>query len=181
MLGIDVPAGDGPADPDGLGLPGDWRPTQATVQVVPPSWRRDLEREIDLVEEVARIHGYEQIPEDVAVPMAPSHRSDDDRVLGQGAAGPGGGRVRRSDDRHASSRRNCPTPSAPGRTAAPLRASTPMLKGADLVRRSLVPSLLATPPRERVAGQSGDRIVRDGTDLPAAGAATCRASSGRWR
>jgi phenylalanyl-tRNA synthetase beta chain len=42
-----------------------------------------LTREIDLVEEVARIHGYDQIPEDVGVPMAPSHRSDEDRVLGK--------------------------------------------------------------------------------------------------
>ena len=53
-----------------------------TLEMVPPSWRRDLTREIDLVEEVARIHGYDQIPEDVGVPMAPCHRSDEDRVLG---------------------------------------------------------------------------------------------------
>jgi len=51
-----------------------------TIQVSPPSWRRDLTREIDLIEEVARIHGYDKIPEDVAVPMVPSHRSDLDRV-----------------------------------------------------------------------------------------------------
>ncbi len=31
-------------------------------QVVPPSWRFDIEREEDLIEEVARIHGYPQIP-----------------------------------------------------------------------------------------------------------------------
>ena len=47
----------------------------------PPSWRRDLTREIDLIEEVARIHGYDKIPEDVGVPMAPSHRRDEDLVL----------------------------------------------------------------------------------------------------
>ena len=52
-----------------------------TLEVMPPSWRRDLTREIDLVEEVARIHGYDQIPEDVGVPMVPCHRSDEDRVL----------------------------------------------------------------------------------------------------
>ena len=51
------------------------------VIVVPPSWRGDLTREIDLVEEVARIHGYDKIPEDVRVPMAPSHRTREDRVL----------------------------------------------------------------------------------------------------
>ena len=35
---------------------------------------RDLTREIDLIEEVGRIHGYEAIPEDVSVPMVPSAR-----------------------------------------------------------------------------------------------------------
>ena len=51
------------------------------VAVVPPSWRRDLTREIDLIEEVARIHGYDQIPEDAAVPMFASYRTDRERVL----------------------------------------------------------------------------------------------------
>src|SRR5436190_1810774 len=53
----------------------------AEIITVPPSWRRDLEREIDLVEEIARIHGYDKIPEDASVPMAASHRPSSDRVL----------------------------------------------------------------------------------------------------
>jgi phenylalanyl-tRNA synthetase beta chain len=32
------------------------------LQVAIPTWRRDVEREIDLIEEVARINGYEKIP-----------------------------------------------------------------------------------------------------------------------
>ncbi len=32
-------------------------------QVVPPSWRFDIEREEDLIEEVARVYGYDRIPE----------------------------------------------------------------------------------------------------------------------
>ena len=31
-------------------------------QVVPPAWRFDLEREVDLIEEVARLYGYDRIP-----------------------------------------------------------------------------------------------------------------------
>ncbi|MCG8449708.1 MAG: phenylalanine--tRNA ligase subunit beta, partial [Pirellulales bacterium] len=53
------------------------------VKVVPPSWRADLTREIDLIEEVARIHGYDKIPEDASVKMAASTRSQEDRVQGQ--------------------------------------------------------------------------------------------------
>ena len=46
-----------------LGLEFDGRPARGP-SVPRPSWRSDLEREIDLIEEVARIHGYEHIPED---------------------------------------------------------------------------------------------------------------------
>jgi len=35
----------------------------AALQVVPPSWRADIEGEADLVEEVLRIEGYDRIPE----------------------------------------------------------------------------------------------------------------------
>ncbi|HVJ85155.1 MAG TPA: phenylalanine--tRNA ligase subunit beta, partial [Caulifigura sp.] len=45
-----------------------------------PSWRRDLTREIDLIEEVARIHGYSHIPENAALPTAVVARRTDDRV-----------------------------------------------------------------------------------------------------
>ncbi len=47
----------------------------------PPSWRRDLSREADLIEEVARIHGYDKIPEDVFVPLSLSQKTLTERVL----------------------------------------------------------------------------------------------------
>ena len=52
----------------------------ATLTFIPPSWRSDLEREIDLIEEVARIHGYENIPEDRPVPLADAVKSPRERV-----------------------------------------------------------------------------------------------------
>jgi phenylalanyl-tRNA synthetase beta chain len=36
--------------------------TNELIEVSVPTWRRDIEREIDLIEEVARVHGYENIP-----------------------------------------------------------------------------------------------------------------------
>jgi len=42
-----------------------------TLEVVPPPWRRDLTLSTDLVEEVARIEGYERIV--AAVPSVPAH------------------------------------------------------------------------------------------------------------
>jgi phenylalanyl-tRNA synthetase beta chain len=50
------------------------------VTVRPPSWRADLEREIDLIEEVARIHGYHHIPEDRSVPVTSAPRGLRERV-----------------------------------------------------------------------------------------------------
>lgn len=47
---------------------------------IAPSWRSDLDREIDLIEEVARVHGYEHIPENVPVPLSVASRSKRERV-----------------------------------------------------------------------------------------------------
>jgi phenylalanyl-tRNA synthetase beta chain len=44
------------------------------MRVTAPSWRFDLEIEEDFVEEIARIHGYEHVPDRrprASVPMLP--------------------------------------------------------------------------------------------------------------
>lgn len=53
---------------------------EGNLAFAPPSWRADLDREIDLIEEVARIHGYHHIPENVAVPVTASSRGPRERV-----------------------------------------------------------------------------------------------------
>ncbi|MCE5268317.1 MAG: phenylalanine--tRNA ligase subunit beta, partial [Planctomycetaceae bacterium] len=113
----------------------------SSLTVVPPSWRRDLTREIDLIEEVGRIHGYDTIPEDVGVPMVPSARRREDRVLE---------RVRRVltalgfDEAVTLSAVDEKTSAllSPWTDAEPLQSVTPVVRGADRLRRSLVPSLL---------------------------------------
>ena len=47
----------------------------------PPSWRRDLTRECDLVEEVARIHGYDNIPDTASISVVSTAKSKVDRVV----------------------------------------------------------------------------------------------------
>ena len=121
------------------------------VEVIPPSWRRDLMREIDLIEEVARIHGYDQIPENTRVPMAATMRKDDDRATA----------IIRNTLVAAGFYEAMTTSLVPEKwsaafspwsDAAPLTSSQPMLGvlekasqnigSVDLVRRSLIPSLL---------------------------------------
>ena len=70
LLGIDIPAERVVAILQALGMP----PEQEAggFAVTPPSWRFDLTQEADLVEEVARIYGYNEIPEiDAPMPQRP--------------------------------------------------------------------------------------------------------------
>jgi phenylalanyl-tRNA synthetase beta chain len=128
--------------------------SEQQIEVVPPSWRRDLTREIDLIEEVARIHGYDAIPEDVSVPMAPSAERKQDRVLPE---------VRRVlaalgyDEAMTLSAEEAEWSEAfsPWSDAPALLSPTPILRRADRLRRSLVPSLLgARRINESVANPS---------------------------
>ena len=47
----------------------------AEVRVVAPTWRRDLQREVDLLEEVARLYGYDRFPDDIR-PYRPGTSQD---------------------------------------------------------------------------------------------------------
>jgi len=79
LLGIDVPREESLRILRALGLAEQGcDDTHSTWQ--PPSWRRDLEREVDLIEEVARIHGYERIPDTVPLDVVPTSMSVRDRV-----------------------------------------------------------------------------------------------------
>jgi len=140
VLGIDVAPDEARQILRRLGLD-ERQADDGRVEVLPPSWRRDLQREIDLVEEVARIHGYDQIPEDVGVPMSPSARSRDDQVIERvrgvlRAAGFDEAMTLSATDEAWSGA------FSPWSDAEPLQCSTAVLRRADRLRRSLVPSLL---------------------------------------
>ena len=115
--------------------------SETEVELLPPSWRRDLTREIDLVEEVGRVHGYEAVPEDVGVSVVASRPGADEWLLA---------RIR--ETMVACGFHEAMTVSAvdeatsqafsPWTNAAPLVCQTPVLYRADRLRRSIVPSLL---------------------------------------
>ena len=91
---------------------------------------------------MARIYGYERIPEDVSVPMAPSARPREDRVLEKVrqvllAAGFDEAVTLSVVDERTSAALS------PWTDAEPLRSALPVIRGADRLRRSIVPSLLA--------------------------------------
>jgi phenylalanyl-tRNA synthetase beta chain len=154
IIGIDIPLGEVQRILRELGTK-EIKADAVAITVTPPSWRRDLSREIDLIEEAARIYGYDKIPEDVGVPMAPSARTDEDRVLGKirhvlTACGFDEALTISVVDDALS------TSFSPWTDAAPLALQMPILERADKLRRSLVPSLLkARRDNEAV----GNRVI----------------------
>jgi phenylalanyl-tRNA synthetase beta chain len=108
---------------------------------VPPSWRHDLTREADLIEEVARIHGYDKIPSNAPVPVTPSARRPFDTAME---------RVRWMLTAAGLSEAMTPSvvtskldeSTSPWTERPALRTQTSMLEGAQRLRRSLIPSLL---------------------------------------
>ena len=143
------------------------------LSLSPPSWRSDWEREIDLIEEIARIHGYEEIPEDVRVPMAVSQPRTIDFVLNS---------IRNvltamsfDEAVTASVVPEAWSGAFDGWSQVPaLQTQTPMLRGADRLRQSLLPSLLdARRHNESLGNFDADffetaaiYLPQDSADLP---------------
>ena len=115
--------------------------TESELTLAPPSWRHDLTREADLIEEIARIHGYEKIPEDSPIPVAPSSRRNFDlatdkirsvlTVAGLSEAMTPSIVTAKLDESL-----------SPWTNRPSLSTQTAMLKGSKKLRRTLIPSLL---------------------------------------
>lgn len=81
VLGIDIPVDAAVRILQQLGLTLVGSPTAESARFIAPSYRRDLTREIDLIEEVARLYGYDKLPADIAVPLCTSAKSLRERVV----------------------------------------------------------------------------------------------------
>jgi phenylalanyl-tRNA synthetase beta chain len=143
VLGIEIPAARQHAILTGLGFvdtsrgdpaiePGLWRA---------PTWRRDVFREIDLVEEIARIEGYERVPEDRSITARPIELSARETTIRTASSTLVGAGFCEALTRSVVSE-------ALEATASPWGGSTPLVvqpalvRGADRLRRTLLPSLV---------------------------------------
>lgn len=81
VMGIEIPDDEVVRILTFLGLKQHGGIEDGVVQFEPPGWRSDLTREVDLLEEVARIHGYEKIPVDANIPLASTSRTLHTRVV----------------------------------------------------------------------------------------------------
>ena len=128
-------------------------------QVTVPSWRPDITREVDLLEEIARIHGYEQLP----------------ATLPQGAMRlslPDAGERLKDARRALVERGYCEAitfsfiPDALAEAFAPgtpaIRLSNPIAQDMAVMRPSLVPGLLLSLKANRNRQQSDVRLFETG-------------------
>ncbi|MGC8643378.1 MAG: phenylalanine--tRNA ligase subunit beta, partial [Isosphaeraceae bacterium] len=127
--------------------------SEGSLAVRPPTWRPDLEREIDLIEEAARIHGYQHIPEDRAVPVTSAARGLRERVEAEVRGALTGVGMNEAvtfslvDEALAS-------PVGPGVSPAPLRIDHSSRKREIALRQSLIPSLLAVRRHNEAHGNA---------------------------
>ena len=116
-----------------------------------PSWRRDVTREIDLVEEIARIEGYDAVPEDRPIHAKPVELSARERTIRAA------GEVLVATGMCEAMTRSVVSEEFEGTgspwTSEPPRQVTPALvRGADRLRRTLLPSLLEARGYNRAVG-----------------------------
>jgi len=151
VLGVDVPAVRQREILTGLGFVEEPAGQEGVLRVRAPTWRRDCWREIDLVEEIARIEGYDRVPEDAVIAARPvelTAREKTVRRVGEVLVGAGlCEAMTRSVVTEASAATPSPWGDAPALTIAP-----PLVRGADRLRRSLLPSLLEARAGNAAAG-----------------------------
>lgn len=75
VLGVDIPMKDAARYLGGAGFTVGAQSADS-ISVTVPSWRSDVTAEIDLVEEVARFHGYDKLPDEIR-PFRPTSTFDD--------------------------------------------------------------------------------------------------------
>jgi phenylalanyl-tRNA synthetase beta chain len=140
VLGIEVPWGQCAEILTRLGC--NVQANQETLDAIVPSFRQDLTREADLIEEIARVHGYDAIPEDAMVPMVSSARRPKDTMMTTVRAIACASGF--SETLNPSLIGKTPIDRiSPWTTLEPLSTRMPLLEGASHLRRSLIPSLIA--------------------------------------
>jgi phenylalanyl-tRNA synthetase beta chain len=145
VLGIDISAERQHAILSGLGFAdmgsAAGRGSAESSRWLAPTWRRDCWREIDLVEEIARIEGYERVPEDRPITARPVELSNREQAIRMAssvlvAAGMCEAMTRSVVTAEMESA------ASPWGASPPLVVSPALVRGADRLRRTLLPSLL---------------------------------------
>jgi len=121
-----------------------------------PSWRRDVLRDIDLVEEIGRIEGYDRVPEDVPITARPVEWSARETIVRRAGEALVSAGLCEAMTRSVVDAR-LEAWGSPWGESPPLVVAPPLVRGADRLRRTLLPSLLeARAVNGAVAAPHGD-------------------------
>jgi len=107
----------------------------------PPTWRRDCWREIDLVEEIGRIEGYDAVPESEPIAARTTAETARERTARRAAEVVVAAGFCEAMTRSVVGE-SLEATASPWGDAPPLVCTPPLVRGADRLRRTLVPSLL---------------------------------------
>jgi len=157
-------------------------PGEATLVAVVPTWRRDIAIEADVIEEVARIHGYERVPETLPSTPIPVYRTSPLEVrdaVREALAGAGLSEVVThalvSPSHLASARWTRPIPPADGEEVAagdPVSVTNPLSVDHSILRRTLVAGLLDVVSGNARRGRTDVAIFEVGKGYGRVGQAT---------
>jgi phenylalanyl-tRNA synthetase beta chain len=186
--GLDIPLDDAVGILARLGF--QVKHTGALLEVTPPSWRSDIHGEADLVEEVARIHGYDRIapvslPRDGAVAkpalMVQQRRARDARRALAAAGLVEAVTFSFMESRHAA---------LFGGHSVELRLANPISADLDQMRPSILPNLVLAAKRNADRGISDAALFEvgpqyetpkaDGQRLVAAGIRSGKSGPRHW-
>jgi phenylalanyl-tRNA synthetase beta chain len=157
-LGIDVPADEIARIFTGLDV-AVTRSDAESVTVSVPSGRRDLERTIDLVEEVGRVHGLDKIPAPLRLPVATTKPTTRQRVRRQiGEIMRGMGFSEALTDTFVKPQGEVAAFSLFAQESARLEARNPVNANAPSLRRNLFGSLLLASAHNERNGSKGARL-----------------------
>lgn len=161
VLGIEVPRAEVERILLALGL--DLVGTDGdTLTFAVPSWRPDLEREIDLVEEVGRIHDYAKIPEDRPVRLGSVRQDRRGRVEAEVRGLLTGQGYDEAITYSFVAKELVGGEFAPEPAPEPIRVEHATRKQANLMRLALVPSLLEAAGYNEAHGNLGVRLFEVG-------------------
>src|SRR6266853_4630892 len=137
----------------------------AQIRVQIPSWRLDVEREIDVIEEIARLHGYDKfentLPAYSGAVVEPPHAAMDATLRTRALALGYNEAVSLTFISHADAERFLSNSS--GSSPAVLELENPLSEEASVMRTSMVPGMLDMLGRNLNRGTENVRLFEMGT------------------
>ncbi|NVB78122.1 MAG: phenylalanine--tRNA ligase subunit beta [Kofleriaceae bacterium] len=134
------------------------------LTVTPPSARTDVTREVDVIEEILRVTGYEQVPSTLpALRQAPQMRPADRADVAKRALAAAGGSEAITYGFQSAERCGALGLSATDRRAQPIAVRNPMSAEQAVMRTSLLPNLIAAVARNESYGRPDVNLFEVGS------------------